>query len=113
MLRSSIVRLVDLCTRHARLVIVLAFGLASVCAVYAVQHFAIKTDVQDLFPRDLAWTWRANQYLEAFPDYGITVVVEAPTAELVGEASAKLAAALAADQVHFKAVQAAQSGPFF
>src|SRR5437763_2635233 len=113
MLRSSIVRLVDLCTRHAWPVIALVIGLACFCAVYAAQHFAIKTDIKELFPRDLAWTQRANQYLEAFPDYGITIVVEAPTPELVGEVSAKLATALAADHEHFTAVQAAQSGPFF
>jgi hopanoid biosynthesis associated RND transporter like protein HpnN len=113
MFRSPIVRLVDLCARHAWPVIALVFGLSACCALYAAQHFAIKTDVNQLFPSDLTWTSRANRYSHIFPDYGITVVVEAPSPEQVDEAAAKLAAALAADHRHFQAVDAAQSGPFF
>src|ERR1051326_5969330 len=113
MLRSPIVRFVELCMRHAWFPIVLVFALTGFCAVYAAQHFAIKTDIKDLFPHDLAWTQRADRYLDAFPEYGITVVVEAPTGELVDRAAAKLATALADDHVHFKAVYAAQSDPFF
>src|SRR5215203_3254452 len=95
MLRSPIVRLVELCTRHAWPVI------------------AIATDIKELFPRDLPWTQRAYQYLEKFPEHGILVVVEAPTPELVNQASAKLTQALAADREHFRAVDAVQGSPFF
>jgi uncharacterized protein len=111
--RSPIVRLVDLCTRHAWSVIALTLGLACFSAVYATQHFTIATDTKALFPRDLPWTARAYRYLAAFPEQGILVVVDAPTPELVDAATAKLATALAADRRHFSAVQAMQSGPFF
>jgi uncharacterized protein len=113
MLRSPIVRLVELCTRHAWPVIGFALALSCLAAVYAVQHFAIATDIKELFPRDLPWTQRAYQYLEKFPEHGILVVVEASTPELVSQASAKLTQALAADRAHFRAVEAVQGGPFF
>src|SRR5436309_3428571 len=112
MLRSSIVTLVDLCTRRAWAVIALVLALSGFCAVYAAQHFAIATDIKDLFPRDLPWTKRAFDYIAVFPEQGTLVVVDAPTPELVQQASAKLAAALAADREHFRAVNAAQSGGF-
>jgi hypothetical protein len=113
MLTSLIVRLVELCTRRAWPVIVLSLALAGFSTVYAAQHFKIATDIRDLFPRDLPWTRQALQYQAAFPERGILVVVDAPTVELVEPAAAKLAAALAADHVHFRTVEPAQSGPFF
>jgi hypothetical protein len=46
MLRSSIVRLVELCTRHAWPVIVLAVVLAAFCSFYTARHFAVATDIK-------------------------------------------------------------------
>src|ERR1700736_284327 len=112
MLRSSIVRIVDWCTRHAWPVIALTIGLAMLSAVYATQHFAIATDIKDLFPRDLPWTQRAYRYLAAFPERGIIAVIDAPTPELVEQASARLSAALAEDRAHFRSVEEAQGGAF-
>ena len=113
MLRSPIVRLVDLCTRHAWPVIALALLLSCLSAIYAAKHFAIATDIKELFPRDLPWTQRAYHYLDPFPQEGMLVVVDAPTPELVDQAAAKLTAALAADREHFRSVQALQGGEFF
>jgi hopanoid biosynthesis associated RND transporter like protein HpnN len=113
MLKSAIVRLVDLCTRRARTVIALMLALTLLSAFYAVQHFAIATDIKDLFPRDLPWTQRAYQYMAAFPQPGILAVVDAPTPELTEQAAAKLTAALAADHTHFRSVDALRGGPFF
>ena len=56
MLRSSIFRIVDFSTRRAWCVIVCGLVLATISTIYAAQHFAVKTDVTDLFPRDLPWT---------------------------------------------------------
>ena len=113
MLRSSIVRLVALCARHPWPVIIVAAALACFSAVYAARYFAIETDVRALFPPDLPWTRRAFQYERAFPEHGTIVVVDAPTPELVEPAAAKLAAALAADHGHVRAVHDARGGPFF
>src|SRR5262249_50880347 len=113
MLRSSIYRVVDFCARYAGWVIALFLVLAAASSVYAVRNFAIKTDVKDLFPPDLPWTQRAFEYMRAFPQPEILVVVDGPTPEVVEQASGKLAGALGVrpDIVH--AVREPQGGPFF
>ena len=113
MLRSSLVRLVGLCARYPWPVIALSVALAMFSAVYAAQHFAIKTDINDLFSRDLPWTQRAYAYMQTFPQRDITIVVDAPTAEFADAAAAKLAAALREDHDHFTSVEEAQGGAFF
>jgi uncharacterized protein len=113
MLSSSIYRIVDLCTRRAWLVIALAAILAAVCGVYTAQHFAVTTDTKALFPPDLPWAKRAFQYMRAFPQPGIIVVVDAPTPEDVEEATTKLTSALAVRKERFRAVYQPQSGSFF
>src|SRR5580704_8931430 len=96
MVRSSVFRTIDFCTRHAWWAIVLAFALAAASAVYTTRHFAIKTDVNDLFAPDLAWTQRASQYMRAFPPPDILVVVDAPSPELAERAASRLAQSLSA-----------------
>jgi hopanoid biosynthesis associated RND transporter like protein HpnN len=113
MLKSSIFRVVDFCSRYAWWVIVLAVALAAASSVYTVRHFAIKTDVKDLFPPDLPWTQRALEYMKAFPQPEILVVVDAPTPELVEQASNKLAQELAARTDLIREVHQPQGGSFF
>ncbi len=113
MLRSSILRVVDFCNRYAKWVIVVGVALAAASSVYTVRHFAIKTDVKDLFPHNLPWTQRADEYMKAFPQPEMLVVVDAPTPELVDQASTKLAEALARRADRFRAVYQMQGGPFF
>src|SRR6201981_2804250 len=95
MLRSSILRAVDFCSRYAWWVIVGGVALAAASSVYTVRHFAIKTDVKDLFPHDLRWTQQAIEFMKAFPQPEMLVVVNEPTPELVDQASTRLAEALA------------------
>ena len=113
MLRSSVFRTIDFCTRHAWWVIVLAFALAAASAVYTARHFAIKTDVNDLFAPDLPWTQRAFEYMRSFPQPDILVVVDAPTPELVEQATTRLAQALSARRDFIRAVHQPGSGSFF
>jgi hopanoid biosynthesis associated RND transporter like protein HpnN len=113
MLRSSIFRIVDFSTRRAWWVIVCGLLLATMSTIYAAQHFAVKTDVTDLFPRDLPWTQRALQYQKSFPQPDILVVVNAPTPELADEASTKLAQALRARPDLIRSVHQLQGGKFF
>src|SRR5437773_9158708 len=113
MLRSSVFRTVDFCTRHAWWVIIFAVALATASTVYAARHFAIKTDVTDLFPSDLPWTQRAFDYMRSFPQPDILAVVDAPTPELVEEATTKLADGLTARRDFIRAVHQPQSGEFF
>ncbi len=113
MLKLSIYRVVDLCTRRAWLVIALAATLAAVCGIYTAQHFAVTTDTTALFPPDLPWAKRAFQYMRAFPQPGIIVVVEAPTPEDVEEATTRLSSVLAKRKDRIRAVYQPQSGSFF
>ena len=84
------------------------------CArIYTATHFRLATDTRELFPRDLPWVERAWHYIDRFPEQGILVVVDAPTPELVDQASARLAAALETDHEHFRSIDALQGDPFF
>jgi len=40
-------------------------GASRSSTLYAARHFAVKTDVTDLFPPDLPWTQRAFEYMRA------------------------------------------------
>jgi uncharacterized protein len=113
MLRSSILRTVDFCNRYAWWVIVVGVALAAASSVYTVRNFAVKTDVKDLFPHDLPWTQQAFEFMKAFPQPEMLVVIDAPTPELVDEASTQLAEALAHRPDRFRAVHEMQGGPFF
>jgi uncharacterized protein len=112
-MKSAIVGLVAFCTRRPLWIVALAVVLAAGSAFYAVQHFAIKTDVNDLISPDLPWAQRSMRFLKDFPQREIIVVVDAPTSELAGQASAKLAAALRQHPDRFLAVSEPGSGSFF
>ncbi|HEY2444600.1 MAG TPA: MMPL family transporter [Rhizomicrobium sp.] len=113
MLKSSIVRIVELSTRFAWVVIFLAAILAGFCAQYAAGHFSVETDVRQLFPADLPWTVRANRFMASFPQYNVLAVVEAPSPELTERASASLVASLKMDPKHIAAVEEPEGGSFF
>jgi len=113
MLKSAIVRIVDFSTRHPWWVLVLALVLSAGSAVYAVRHFAIKTDINELISDQLPWTQRAKQFMATFPTREILVVVDAPTPELVEQATIKFAEALQARSDLIHTVRQPQSGSFF
>jgi len=113
MMKSAIVGLVEFCTGRPLWIVVLAVALGGGSAFYAARHFAIKTNVNDLISRDQPWTQRGIQFLNDFPQRDIIIVVDAPTPELVEQASAKLAAALRQRPDRFPAVNEPGSGSFF
>jgi uncharacterized protein len=113
MLRSSIARIVAVCTRYPWWVIAFALVLGILTSLYAATHFKIKTDVDALISPDLPWVQRAQAYAKGFPERPILVVVDAPTPELADQASAKLEAALKAHSDQFPVVTETGSGPFF
>jgi hopanoid biosynthesis associated RND transporter like protein HpnN len=113
MLNSAIVRVVGLCVTRPWWTIALALALAAASSVYAVQHFAIKTDINDLISPDLPWAQRALRYMKDFPDWEIIVVVDAPTPENAERATARLADALRRRPDRFRTVGEPASGEFF
>ena len=113
MLGTVIFRLVDVCTRRAWWVLVIAALTTGFCGVYAVRNFAVNTDTKALFPPKLPWAQRAFQYMRAFPEPGIVVVVQAPTPEGVDQAASALGAALAQRKDVIRSVSEPQGGAFF
>jgi len=113
MLRSAIIRIVDGSARHPAWVIALALVLSALSAVYAGRNFAIKTDINELISPDLPWARHVQQFLRAFPQREILVVVDAPTPELVERAADRLQDALEANPGLFPAVRQPQGGSFF
>jgi uncharacterized protein len=112
-LTSAISAIVDGCIRCPWWVLGLAIALAAGCGIYAVERFAIKTDVNTLISPDLPWAKRAMQYMRQFPQFGIIAVVDAPTPELAEQGSAELSRALLAHPERFLAVSQPGSGKFF
>jgi len=92
---------------------VAAVALAAASTVYVTPHFAIKTDVTDLFPSNLPWTQRAFEYMRSFPQPDVMVVVDAPTPELVDQAATRLVEGLTARRDVIRSVHQPQSGEFF
>ncbi|HEV8066900.1 MAG TPA: MMPL family transporter, partial [Planctomycetaceae bacterium] len=113
MLKSLIVGIVDFCTQHPCWVIGLAAVLAAGSGVYAGTHFAIRTDTKMLISTDLPWRQREERFLESFPQRQILVVIDAPTPELVEQATSKLAEALATRSDLIHSVRQIQGGNFF
>ena len=113
MLKSLIVGIVDFCTQHPWWVIGLAAVLAAGSGVYAGTHFAIRTDTKMLISTDLPWRQREERFLESFPQRQILVVIDAPTPELVEQATSKLAQALATRSDLIHSVRQIQGGNFF
>jgi uncharacterized protein len=113
MLKSGIVALVSFCTARPVWIFVVALILGAGSATYAAQHFALKTDVNDLISQNLPWVQRAAQFRKNFPQQQIVVVVDAPTSEQVEQASAKLLVALHQRPDLFLAASEPGSGRFF
>jgi uncharacterized protein len=113
MLKSAIVRITDISTRHPWYVIALALALSAFSAGYTERHFAIKTDVNELISPDLLWAQRVKDFLRAFPQREILVVVDAPTPELVEQAADLLERTLEANPELFPSVRQPQGGSFF
>src|SRR5262249_17527011 len=113
MVTSPIVRIVGLCARRPWLIIALVLALAAGSAVYAKRHFAIKTDVKELISHDVPWAKNALEYGKHFPEWGIVVVVDAPTPEATELATNKLADAIRGRPEQFQALSQPGGGAFF
>ena len=94
-------------------VIVGAIVLAMLCGSYTARHFAVATDVRQLFPANLPWTERNNSFMQEFPQYDMLAVVDAPTPEFADRASTELADDLRANGDHIQSVVEPQGNAFF
>ncbi|MCC7347114.1 MAG: MMPL family transporter [Variibacter sp.] len=115
MLKYTIVRTVEYCAQFAWVVISASLFLAVVCGYYTANKFAINTDVNTLISPTLDWRKRELDFEKQFPGRhdSILMVVEAPTPELVAQATAALTAKLQESPNLFRSVHIAGGGPFF
>ena len=114
MLTSLIVRIIDFCTRNAWRVVAVGLVLALASGVYVARRFAINSDINALLSSDLSWRKREIVFEQAFRLFErIIVVVQAPTPELTGEATAALTQALAKNKDRFREVTQSGGGEFF
>jgi len=85
--------------------------VATACFDYA--RFTITTDVEALISRSLPWHQRQIALTDAFPQNGIAVVINAPTAETAEQATDALAQQLQKHPDLFRTVTQPDSGEFF
>jgi hypothetical protein len=111
---ALVVRAIDFCMHYAWPVIAVALVLTVASSWYAATHFSMTTDINKLISTDIPWRQREMAFEKAFPQYELIVaVVEAPTPELVAEASDALAGRLSPQKDLFRSIQQPQGGAFF
>jgi len=114
MITTLVVRAIDSCARYAWPVIGVALLLTVVSSWYAATHFAMTTDINQLISTDMPWRQRELKFEKAFPQYHLLVaVVDAPTPELVTEATDALERRLVQQKSLFRSVKQPQGGAFF
>ncbi len=109
-----LVGLVDYCRRHGCSSSLGGLALAGFAGVYAAHHLGISTDTDEMFARSLPWRQRALAFKAEFPQFIdlLVAVIDAKEPEQAEATAAGLAAALAADHAHFRAVSRPDSSPF-
>jgi uncharacterized protein len=114
MVTSTLVRIVNYCTRYAWVLIIASLLAASVSVYYAATHFAISTDVNKLISPYIDWRQRELAFEQKFPGrYESTlVVVDAPTGEMASQATRALAARLTEQPKLFPEVFQPMGGEF-
>jgi hopanoid biosynthesis associated RND transporter like protein HpnN len=111
---KAAVRTIDFSTRYAWLTIAIAVVLTLASIDYAIHHFAINTDINKLISPEIDWRKRETAFDAVFPQYdSIIVVVDAPTTELVDEATATLVQNLSERNDLFRSVRPAGGAAFF
>ncbi len=115
MLKTTIVAIIDFCTKYAYGTIAIAVLIAAASGYYAEEHFAINTDVNTLISKNLPWRQRELAFEKSIPDRhdNILVVVDAPTPELASLARSALADKLSENKKLFPSVTQLGGTPFF
>jgi uncharacterized protein len=112
---TAVERIVALCCRFPRAVIIACLLLAGGTAWYTSQNFAMNTDSEQLIDARVGWRMRQARFDADFPQQtNITVVViDGATPELAESAAARLSEKLSADPKLFTHVRRPDGGTFF
>src|SRR6185437_10187094 len=108
-------RVVRFCSRHALAVVAICVIVCSAAAFYALTHFAMDNNSEDLLSTSLSWRQTELAYDAAFPqENNLTLVtIDGVTAERAEQAAAALTAALKAEPQSFVSVRRPDGGAFF
>src|SRR3984885_7986649 len=111
---SFVVRTIHFCLHHPWWVTAVAILLAAVSVWYAASHFSVTTDINQLLSANSPGRQRELAFEKAFPQFDLTIIViDAPTPELVQEATATLVAKLRQENNYFTSVDETQGNAFF
>lgn len=115
MLSSIITRIVDTSRRLAFLVVLLTLVVTAFLGQYAVTHFKINTDVNQLLSQDLPWRQQEKALEKAFPEKvdNLVIVIDGPTADESEGAATMMAERLRALSQQFTSVERPDAIPFF
>jgi uncharacterized protein len=95
-------------------VIVASILLGVVSSWYAVTHFRMTTDINQLISPNISWRQREAEMEKAFPHFELIVAaVNAPTQELVEAAANALAQRLSQQKDLFRSIDQPRGGKFF
>ncbi|HUC52301.1 MAG TPA: MMPL family transporter [Xanthobacteraceae bacterium] len=111
---AFVVRAIGFCAKNPWPVIGLSLLLAALSTWYAATHFAMTTNINNLISANIDWRQREAKFEKAFPQFELIVaVIDAPTPELVDEATSALVAKLEPQKNIFHSIEQPKGGPFF
>jgi len=111
---AFVVRTIGLCIHYARWVIAGSIIITVLSAWYAAAHFSVTTDINQLISSNSPGRQREQAFEKAFPQFDVIIaVIDAPTPELVQEATAALVTRLSPQKNFFRSIEAPQGGSFF
>jgi hopanoid biosynthesis associated RND transporter like protein HpnN len=109
-----VVRTIFWSTQYAWTLIVAAVLLTVASSWYAAAHFSMTTDVNQLISSKLPWRQREAAFEKAFPQFELIVaVVDAPSSELVQQATDALVQRLSAQKDLFLSIREPKGGAYF
>jgi len=100
---------------HPRLTILFSFLAAVTVLIYAINHFTIDTDLNNMISDKLPYRRLEKEFQQAFPQLGdtILIVVDAKTPEAARHQTKRVADRLEKESGLFKAVYIPGGGRFF
>ena len=111
---AFVVRAIEICIKFAWPVVGIAVLLTALSGWYAATHFSMTTDINQLISTSIPWRQRELAFEKAFPQYELIVaVIDAPTPELVDEATGALVQRLSQQKDLFRTIEQPKGGPFF
>jgi hypothetical protein len=111
---ALVVRAIGFCAQFAWTVVAVSILLAIIASWYSATHFAMTTDVNQLISENIPWRQREAAFEKAFPQFELIVaVIDAPTPELVDEATSALVQRLSALKGLVHSIQQPKGGSFF